>query len=71
MSLDTIYIRPPGLYSKLIPKKDKPVNGVQKYDNNATIKFKINTTYFFNPFTLFLTFDLVNDGTKYLKLDIL
>ena len=69
MSLDTTYIRPPGLFSKIIPKKDKPVNGVQVYDKNASVKFEINTTYFLNPFTLFLTLDLVNDGTTCLKLD--
>lgn len=69
MSLDTTYIRPPGLFSKIIPRKDKPINGVEKYENNATVRFEINTTYFLNPFTLFLTLDLVNDGSMPLKLD--
>ena len=64
MSLDTTFIRPPGLFSKIIQRKDKPINGVEKNDNNSTIKFEINTTYFLNPLTLFLAFDLINDSTK-------
>ena len=69
MSLDTTYIRPPGLFSKIIPRKDIPVNRVEKYESNGQVKFEVNTTYFLNPFTLFLTFDFVNEGSAPLQLD--
>lgn len=69
MSLDTTYIRPPGLFSKIITRQDLPINNVEKYENNNSIKFEINTTYFLNPFTLFFTFDLVNDTVCPIQLD--
>jgi hypothetical protein len=65
----TSYIKPIGIYTNKIEKKEYSITGATDFERTATVTFEINASQFMDPYSLYLNLNLCNMGQCPIKLD--
>lgn len=69
LHLNQTVIREPGIYCKRRQRLETPINNINDYIPSDSILFKFDSEDFLDPYSLFLTLDVVNISNNEIQLD--